>query len=747
MKSYFIQVKGVVQGVGFRPFIYNLALKYNIKGWVNNDDKGVNILIYSSLKNCQNFLEELQKNPPELSHITDIKIEEIILKEEYKTFEIKQSQTSNNKSTIILPDMGICDDCIKDINDVSNFRYNYSLTNCTNCGPRYSIIKTVPYDRVNTSMASFELCIDCKKEYENPTNRRYHAQPVACEKCGPNVTLYNKNDEVLFSGIKAIEEVAELINKGSIVAIKGIGGFHLICDTKNNKTIEELRIKKNRLNKPFALMFKDIKDIKNYTILTSKEEEILTSKNKPIVLVKKREDFELSQLIAPNINHLGCFISYTPLHHLLFRYLNNPIVATSANLKGEPIIISKDEILEKLSNVVDFVLDYNRDILNASDDSVIQIVKNDITKIRNARGYAPSALNFENKSKKKILSLGANQKSTISIYFENNLILSPYIADLNSLKSMEYFERTINTFKRFYDFEPEIVVCDKHPNYESTKFALKLKETNPNIELIQIQHHYAHVLSVMAEYKLDKDVLAFIFDGTGYGDDGNIWGGEVFVASKKEYKRVNHFKYFRLLGGEKAVLEPKRVALSLLFDTFSLDEILTLEIPCVKAFKESEIKMLHTMWQKGLNSPLTSSIGRLFDALASFADILHIQSYEGETGLQIEQNYDKTITQRYSYEIIENQIDITLMIKEIVLEKNKKQICSKFINTLVQIILDISNLHKDLPIVLGGGVFQNRTLLEILIDKFQEQGREFYFNKTIPLNDGGISVGQIYQLI
>lgn len=747
MKSFFVQVKGVVQGVGFRPFIYNLALKYNIKGWVNNDDKGVNILIYSSLKNCQNFLEELQKNPPELSFITNIKIEEIISKEEYKTFEIKQSQTSNNKSTIISPDMGICDDCIKDINDMSNFRYNYSLTNCTNCGPRYSIIKTVPYDRLNTSMTSFELCDDCKKEYENPTNRRYHAQPVACEKCGPNVTLYNKNDEVLFSGIKAIEEVSEQINKGSIVAIKGIGGFHLICDTKNAKTIEELRIKKNRLSKPFAVMFKDIKDIKNYTILTLKEEEILNSKNKPIVLVKKKEDSELSQLIAPNINHLGCFIAYTPLHHLLFRYLNNPIVATSANLKGEPIIISKDEIFEKLSNIVDFVLDYNRDILNASDDSVIQIVKNDITKIRNARGYAPTALNFENKSKKKILSLGANQKSTISIYFENNLILSPYIADLNSLKSMEYFERTIETFKRFYDFEPEVIVCDKHPNYESTKFALKLKEINPNIELIQIQHHYAHVLSVMAEYKLNKDVLAFIFDGTGYGDDGNIWGGEVFIASKKEYKRVNHFKYFRLLGGEKAVLEPKRVALSLLFDTFSLDEILTLEIPCVKAFKETDIKMLHTMWQKTLNSPLTSSVGRLFDALASFADILHIQSYEGETGLQIEQNYDKTITQSYSYEIIENQIDLSPMIKEIVLEKDKKQICSKFINTLVQIILDISNLHKDLPIVLGGGVFQNRTLLEILIDKFQEQGREFYFNKTIPLNDGGISVGQIYHQI
>ena len=742
-----IKITGIVQGVGFRPFVYNLALKYDIKGWVNNDEKGVNILLSSSEENIQNFINELKSNPPILAKINSINIEKITEIKEYKTFEIIQSESSKNKSTIISADIAICDDCLNDINDMSNFRYNYSLTNCTNCGPRYSIIKTVPYDRINTSMFSFELCEKCKNEYENPTNRRYHAQPIACEKCGPNVVLYNNKNEVLSFDINAIKEIAQKINEGSIVAIKGMGGFHLICDANNDKTIEDLRTRKSRLNKPFAVMFKDINSIKSYVELTPKEEEFLSSKEKPIVLVKKKKEFNLSQLLAPNINHLGCFIAYTPLHHLLFRYLDNPIVATSANLKGEPIIISKDEIIEKLSDVVDFILDFNRDILNASDDSVIQIVDNDITKIRNARGYSPTAFSFENKSKKKILSLGANQKSTISLYFENNLILSPYIGDLNSLKSMEYFERTIETFKRFYDFEPEVLVCDKHPNYESTKFALKLKQTNPNLELVQIQHHYAHVLSVMAEYKLNKDVLAFIFDGTGYGDDGNIWGGEVFVASKTEYKRVNHFKYFKLLGGEKAVLEPKRVALSLLFDSFSLEEVLNLEIPCVKAFKESEIKMLHTMWQKGLNSPLTSSVGRLFDAVASFANILHIQSYEGETGLQIEENYDKTITQSYAYEIIEGKIELSSMIKQMILEKDKKQICSKFINTIGQIILDISNLYKDLPIVLGGGVFQNRTLLELLINKFKEQNREFYYNKNIPLNDGGISVGQIYHII
>uniref|UniRef100_UPI0040483A95 carbamoyltransferase HypF n=1 Tax=Aliarcobacter sp. TaxID=2321116 RepID=UPI0040483A95 len=742
-----IEVKGIVQGVGFRPFVYNLALKYDLKGWVNNDDKGVNILLFGEECLIQNFIDELRKNPPPLAKIDLLNIEKITKIKEYKNFEIIQSTSSNNKTTIISPDIAICDDCIKDINDLNNFRYNYSLTNCTNCGPRYSIIKTVPYDRGNTSMKNFEMCDKCKSEYINPKNRRYHAQPVACEKCGPQISLYNKYDEVLEYNINAVEKTADLINQGHIIAIKGMGGFHIVCDATNNKVVEELRIKKNRPNKPFAIMFKSINSIKNYTKISEKEEEILTSKEKPIVLINKKESSLLSELIAPNINHIGCFISYTALHHLLFKYLKSPIIATSANMKDEPIIRTKDEILEKLSYSVDYVLDFNREIVNACDDSVIQIVDIFNIKLRNARGYAPTPIKLQKSTNKKILALGANQKSTISLAFENNLILSPHIGDLNSIESVEYFERTIETFKRFYDFEPDIIVCDKHPNYESTKFALKIKEKNPNIKLVQIQHHYAHILSCMAEYNLDKDVLGIAFDGTGYGDDGNIWGGEIFIANKKEYKRINHFEYFKLMGGEMAVKEPKRVALSLLFDNFSFDEILIMDNACVNAFKTNEIKMLHTMWQKGLNAPLTSSIGRLFDAISSFADILHIQSYEGETGLQIEKYYNVNIKECYSYKIIDEKIDLSSMIKEIILDKNKELICSKFINSLVQIVLDISNTYKNLPVVLSGGVFQNRILLKILIEKFQEQGREFYFSKDIPLNDGGISAGQIYHQI
>lgn len=739
-----ISIFGIVQGVGFRPFIYNLAIKYDIKGWVKNDENGVEIEAYSTQENIENFINEIKSNPPVLAKITNIKIEKNNQIKEYKNFEIIQSSSSKDKTTIISPDIAICDDCIKDIDDIGNFRYNYSLTNCTNCGPRYSIIKTVPYDRANTSMNDFKLCKKCEDEYKNPLNRRYHAQPVACEDCGPNMALYNINNSILSYNIKAIEQTANLIKDGYIIGLKGIGGFHIVCDATNDKVVNKLREIKNRPNKPFAVMFNSISSIKQYTNINYQEEEILTSKEKPIVIVKKRLNTNLSSYIAPNISKLGCFIANCGIHHLLFKYLQNPIVATSANLKDEPIIRSKDEIIGKLGNIVDFVVDYNRDIVNSNDDSIIQNVENYKIKLRNARGYAPTHIKIEKDLKNKVLCLGANQKSTIALGFKNNFILSPYIGDLNSISSMEYFNRTINSFKNFYDFVPDTVVCDLHPKYESTKYAFKLLQDNPNIKLIQVQHHYAHILSVMAENGLEDEVLGFAFDGTGYGDDGNIWGGEVFIASRKEYKRINHIKYFRLLGGEMAIKEPKRVALSLLFDIFTLDEILALDSFVVKAFSKEEIKTLYTMWQKALNAPFCSSIGRLFDAISSFANILHTQTFEGETGLLIEENYDNSIKDNYEYKILDENIDITPMIRQITEDKDKKVISSKFINTLVNIIIEISNKHKNLPVVFSGGVFQNKTLLELLIKKFKGQGRVFYFNIDVPTNDEGISIGQLY---
>jgi len=739
INTIFVEVKGIVQGVGFRPFVYNLAIKNNLTGWVNNDDRGVNIVLQGSLENIENFLNTLKKSPPPLAKIDSIETKNIKNKN-YQKFEIKKSETTSSKTTIISPDMAICDDCIKDINDKNNFRYNYALTNCTNCGPRYSIIKTVPYDRANTSMDRFEMCPKCANEYKDPSNRRYHAQPVSCEKCGPKIALFDNLNNLLFEDNEAIEKIALKINQGEIVAIKGMGGFHLICDATNDKTVLSLRKRKNRPSKPFAVMFKDIDQLKNYANITKKEEQIINSKEKPITLVKAKKS-SLSSFVAPNIDRLGCFIAYTPLHIILFKYLKNPIIATSANLSDEPIIREKDEIIEKLSNVVDYILDYDRKIINSCDDSVVQVVNNDISILRNARGYAPTSLKIKNKIDKKILALGANQKSTIALAFEDNLVLSPHIADLNSITSIEYFQRTIETFKRFYDFTPDLIVCDKHPTYESTKWALK-----QNVKVVQIQHHYAHVLSTMAEYNLDEDILAFSFDGTGYGDDKNIWGGEVFLANKKSYKRVNHFNYFRLIGGEKSIKEPRRVALSFLFDNFSLDEILALDNPTTNAFSKNEIKLFHTIWQKGLNAPLTSSVGRIFDAIASLSGILQKQNYEGETGLQIEQFYNKNIKESYPFSIKNEIIDIKGAIKEIIKQKDKQQICSKFINMLIDIILTISRKY-DLPIVLTGGVFQNKTLLEAVCKKLDDENKKYYYSKKIPLNDGGIALGQLYSQI
>ncbi|PRM87865.1 carbamoyltransferase HypF [Aliarcobacter cryaerophilus] len=739
-----IRVYGTVQGVGFRPFVYNLAIKHNLYGYVNNDNIGVNIEVSGEPTDISSFLEELKNNPPPLAVIEDIKIEDT--NKQFFEFKIENSNSCDNKTTTIPSDIAICQDCIDDIFDKNSFRYLYPLTNCTNCGPRYSIIKTVPYDRKNTSLKDFTLCKKCQDEFENPKNRRYHAQVISCEDCGPTTFLYDKNKKLISKKIDAINLASKYINDGKILAIKSMGGFHIVCDSSNDKTIIKLREFKKRATKPFAVMFKDTNSLKEYAKYSQIEENILSSKQRPIVLLEKKENQNLSNFLAPNIKKIGCFLPNSALHYLLFENLSNPIIATSANLKGEPIITTKEDVFLKLGNLVDFVLDYNREIVNSCDDSILQVVNEKIIKLRNSRGYAPHSLKIDGKFSKKILSLGANQKSTFSIAFDNKIITSPYLGDLDSIASIENYKKTVEDFLYFYDFVPEIIVCDKHPKYESTKFAFELKEKNQNLKLVQIQHHYAHVLAVLAEKSFKKDVLAFCFDGTGYGDDKNIWGGEVFIANKKEYKRVNHLKYFKLLGAELAIKEPKRVALSLLFDNFTLEEILDLPLDFLKLFEEFEIKNLYILWQKSLNSPLSSSFGRLFDAVCSLANILHIQEFEGQTGLYLENLYDENIKDAFTYNLTDDIIDISPMIKELVFEKDKKIIASKFINTLANIVFEISNLHKDLPIVLSGGVFQNKTLVGILLKEFKKMNRRVYLGEKYSSNDESISLGQAFFL-
>ena len=742
MIETYIKIKGIVQGVGFRPFVYNLALQFDLKGLVHNNESGVTVVLQGDEKSIESFLNTLQITPPPLAKIEEFTILKQPVEQLFDSFTIEQTEVQNAKTTWISPDISVCKDCIEDISNPNNFRFNYALTNCTNCGPRYTIIKTVPYDRIHTSMSVFPLCPTCKKEYEDPTNRRYHAQPICCPTCGPKLSLFDKENNEIASHTKALEMVAQKIKQGEIVAIKSLGGFHLVCDATSNYAVNKLRQRKNRPTKPLAVLCKNLEQIKNMATLLKSEESIITSKEKPIVLVKKKNTSLLSASVAPNIDRIGVFLPFTPLHYLLFKSIDTPLVATSANISDEPIIIKKDELYRKLTFVFDYVLDYNRAIINACDDSVVQVINDRVFPLRKARGYAPSFLKLPKISSKKILALGANQKNTIALCFEDTVIISPHIGDLNSIESMVFFENTLETFQRFYDFKPDVIVCDKHPAYETTKWAKQ-----QSVPVVQIQHHYAHVLSSMAQYHLEQKVLAFAFDGTGYGDDGNIWGGEVFIASKKEYVRIKHFEYFRLLGGEMAIKQIKRVGLSLLFENYTLEELLTLNNPCLKAFSNKEIELLHTVWNKGLNAPLTSSVGRLFDAVCSLSGIEHNVSYEGESGLLIEQAYDNSIEEAYSYDITANTIQINKAIKEMIEENNSRQICTKFINMLANIIIELSHEHPTLDIVLTGGVFQNKTLLELVTSKLDILGRKYYYSKDVPLNDAGISLGQIYSQI
>ncbi len=731
MIRYEYNIQGIVQGVGFRPFIYKLATELHLRGFVLNNSAGVQIELEGQVQDIELFDERFIDELPPLAHIDNFEKHPINLQNS-TAFEIIQTNSNSSKTTLVSPDVKVCNQCLEDIKKEGKYK-NYFATNCTNCGPRYSIIKTIPYDRINTSMSDFTMCESCKKEYEDPLNRRYHAQPISCNSCGPQITLYQKSTKIPTDNI--YKKTAKLITEGNILAIKGIGGFHIVCDSTNDETLRRLREFKNRPTKPFAIMCKNIEQIKSLAEVSKKEAQLLSSREAPIVILDKKDTNIISKSVAPNLNKIGCFLPYTPLHYLLFEHLKNPIIATSANLGGEPIITTKEDIEQKLP-FIEYIVDFNRDIINAVDDSLLQVVNNKTSILRLARGYTPKIFKLPFHLNKKLLAVGANAKNTIAIAFENTIILSPYIGDLDSLKAFEYFQRTIETFQRFYDFEPDIIIHDLHPNYETTKWA-----QSQDKKLIGVQHHLAHIYSVKAEYNLQhKEYIGFSFDGTGYGLDGTLWGGEIFINDNRKY----HFKPIKLLGGAKAIKEPRRIALAILFDNFGLEEILNLDIPTVKAFKTDEIKLLHQSYQKNINCFETSSVGRLFDAIASFGDVSQIISYEGESGLLLENIYDKNCDKQFAYSIKDGVIDIDILAHLFNNTIDAVELSSMLINTLHDIILNINSKHS-LDIILTGGVFQNKTLLEKVCRSLDKEDKKYYTATTVPTNDSGIALGQIYK--
>lgn len=738
-----ISLGGVVQGVGFRPFVYQLAHRYALKGFVLNDSEGVEVEIEGSSDSIDYFMKSLHQELPALARIDSIESRDGKLVG-HTEFKIIESQNNTEKMALISPDIALCEKCLSEMNDPSNRRYQYPFINCTDCGPRYSVIETVPYDRPNTSMRFFKMCKACKEEYLNPLDRRFHAQPISCFSCGPTLTLLDTKQNVLSKNTEAVKMAVNAIQEGKIIALKGLGGFHLVCDANNAQAVSLLRKRKNRRAKPFAVMFSDMQSLKESAELSSEEELLVRSKEKPIVIASKRERTMVCEEVSPGIERIGVFLPYTPLHHLLLQGVGKPIVATSANLSDEPIIRDSKNIVEKLGHVVDLVLDHDRDIINANDDSVVQIVEDKRVFLRMARGFMPMSIKLPFKSDKNILAVGANQKNTIALIFDDKLIISPHIGDLNSIEAFEYFERTVETFKRVYDFKPEVIVCDKHPQYETSKWAQRLKEQMPSLPLFEVQHHYAHLLAVKAEHNLSEKVLGFAFDGTGYGDDGTIWGSEIMIADDHRYDRKYSLKQFRLLGSEKAVKEPYRSALALLFESFSLEEVMELDLDLTHMLSKEELMLLHKAWEKGLNSPYCSSMGRLFDAVASLANIIHISSFEGESGLKMEGHVDEAITQSFTFTIKEGVIDLEAMMQEIIKINDEVKIVSMFFNTLVEIIVEVASLHPELPLVFSGGVFQNKVLLQKIEQRFKEMKRRIYYQTETSVNDGGVSLGQAW---
>ena len=805
----YIVVKGIVQGVGFRPFIYKIALKNNLKGWVKNSSQGVYIDVEGQTDDISSFLENLKTKAPILSNVEDITIvhKELIGYIDFKILtsdvNVKCKNETGEILTLILPDIATCQDCKDEVLDENNLRRcKYPFVNCTNCGPRFTIIKKLPYDRFQTTMKEFEMCDECKSEYENPLNRRFHAEPTCCNKCGPRVTLLD-NKDVAINCKDELEEVREYLKEGKIIAVKGLGGFNLICNGKNEEAINELRNRKRRKRKPLALMMRDIEVALKYCNINSKEKEILTGNKKPIILLEKKNKFveevgfktsecpgnDLPSNIGFNSSKLGVLLPYTPLHYLLFDKELEVLVFTSANISGNPIIYKNKEALESIKDIADYFLIHNRNINMPIDDSVVNVVLNEERVIRGGRGYSPLSTKYVVDS--GILALGSQYKNTLSISNNNYIFTTPYIGDMDNLETLNLFEKNLNNYTKgkestsIYNINVKTVCYDMHPNYWSSEFI-----KNYNCERIGIYHHHAHIVSCMVDNGLTSEtIIGLAFDGSGYGEDGHIWGSEFLICDFKSFKRVGHLSYMDMVTGDGAVKFPWKMGVSLIYSSIkesvnsNLKEKIELEILNLKEvlpskFNHKNISLIMKIIDNKINTPLTSSMGRLFDAVSSLLGFDKKVSYEGEAAIYLQnlaENYiregcnnkelkdsiikiesvDNCYENYYSYGLSEkdgmNIISTNKIIKNILDDiknsVNKNEIAMKFHNTIVEASLEICiklrEKYKINIVALSGGVFQNEILLEKLYMKLSKNNFKVLTHKTIPTNDSGISIGQL----
>ncbi len=743
-----ITIRGAVQGVGFRPFIFRLANELNLKGFVLNSSKGIFIEVEGQTDKLKEFIIRIEKEKPPISIIQSFEYS-FLDAVGYDEFIIKKSEKDEEITALILPDIATCQDCLRELFDPKDRRYLYPFINCTNCGPRFTIIEMLPYDRPLTSMKNFQMCSHCKEEYHNPLDRRFHAQPIACPVCGPQIELWDANGRIIALKQNAINQTCALIKSGKIIAIKGLGGFHLVVDATNDEAIIQLRKRKQREEKPFALMFPDLNMIKNYCEVSELEERPLKSSEAPIVLLKKKDNLSetnLSKFIAPGNPYLGIMLPYTPLHHILMNLLKKPVVATSGNLSEEPICIDEYDALKRLKGIADFFLVHNRPILRHCDDSIVRIIKGREFIIRRARGYAPLPFLIDGANgidDENIIAVGGHLKNTISIKKKNQVFISQHIGDLSTFESFNAFKKTINDFKSLYELNKVTYVGDLHPDYLSTKY---LKEQKNEYRLIQ--HHLAHVAACKLENQLKGEALGVSWDGTGFGYDGKIWGSEFFYIDDENYAHLGQFKKFSLPSGEKAIREPKRTLAGVLFEIFG-DHILNNNL-LLKKFSHTELKLIVDLIKKKINSPDCVSAGRLFDAVSSLIGIADYSNFEGQAAMKLEWAISESTNDHYEFEFIkENKviIDWSRIISGLIddLEKGKSQseLSGKFHNTLTEIIVEFAKKFNLKKVLLSGGCFQNIYLLNRTIDRLKEESFQPYWHQRIPTNDGGISFGQI----
>lgn len=741
-----IVVCGLVQGVGFRPFVYNLATNLRLTGWIRNRNDGVHIRIQGMPREITAFLEELSHHAPPLARIEHVSRTPVPV-EPFMDFQIIKSHSYSETITQVSPDIAVCQACLNDMRQQAN-RRDYPFVNCTNCGPRFSIVQDLPYDRQQTTMQAFTMCSQCQHEYDDLHDRRFHAQPNACWQCGPRYTLIEDGRAVIeFEQI--LECVCALLDAGKIIAIKGVGGFHLACDAANEQAVAALRDRKQREGKPFAVMVGSIEQARKYVVINPTEEALLQSEKRPIVLVKREKSSRA--LLAPSVmrglDTLGIMLPYTPLHYLLFERLRTDIIVlTSGNLSDEPIVISNEEAQQRLCTVADALLIYNRDIHNRSDDSVACVVNDTPRVLRRSRGWAPEPvmLPFDVEG---IVATGAELKTCFCVGKGRQAILSQHIGDLKNFETYTFYQEAFERFQRLFRVEPTRIACDMHPDYLSSGFA---RETG--LPLIQVQHHYAHVAACMAEFGLKAPVIGVSLDGTGLGDDGAIWGGEFLICDLTGYQRFSHFEYVPLPGGDKAAEQPWRMGLAYLYMTFGR-AFLDLDLPLIHTLEPEKTELLLKIIDKQIQCPPTSSVGRLFDAVAAIMGLVSNSTFEAEAPIRLEAAIDETFYRTascYPYRI-NNTIDVTPLIEELVKDISNNvtagQIAAKFHQTLVAIILDMTKCmrqdHDVHTVVLSGGVFQNRHLLEKTETILQASGFSVYSPLQVPANDGGLCLGQL----